>query len=78
MKDEILNRIRELAPQVKGMYRNSMHSNLDQFAFEVAQQANTSEIEKACMIRAAGAEIVELSLKLHPDVQLGDKYIETV
>ena len=73
---DILEQIKSLSGNVKGIYKNFLEStdNIDVFAFEIAQQANTNKMARAGAERAVGKEIVELALKLYPNVKLGDTY----
>ncbi len=66
-KEEILKRIGELSGDVKGIYRDEMFKDLDQFAYEIAVQANDTY---SGTLRVASEEIIHLALKLYPDAKM--------
>ncbi len=74
----IREKIKFLSSSIKGIYKTIYASteDINLFAFEIAQQANTDPDAKKGAENAVGKEIVELSLKLYPNVKLGDKYIK--
>jgi len=65
-----LDRIRALSHNVVGVYKHVCLENVKLFAFEVAQQACSSESEKSGIEKAVGKEIVKLALKIFPNVKL--------
>ena len=78
--NEVLAKIVSLSGNIKGIYKAVYNTATDkkQFAFDVAQQANTDKLTKKGMENTVGTEIVSLCLELYPNVKLGDKYSKRV
>jgi len=49
-------------------------NNIERVLFEIAQQANSSKVSKETTIRAVGSSLVDLALKLFPDVTINDTF----
>ena len=75
---ETLSKAKTLENNITGFYKGAFKGNEELFLFEMAQQANNSESEKSGAIKVAGKELVELALKLFPNVKIGHKFIPIV
>ena len=73
-KEKMLELIRARADEVRGVYRAMVLEDTDRFAFEIAQQANSSESERKGAYKVAGPTIVQLCLDIYPDVNWDSKF----
>lgn len=53
---------------IVGAYQSSFENSPADFLFEMAQQANSSDMEKTGAIKVAGERMIELALKVFPTV----------
>ncbi len=73
----IIEKIKSLSGNIKGIYKTVYEQageDIHQFAFNIAQQANTSKLTKKGAEATVGTEIVKICLQLYPNVKLGDVY----
>ena len=73
---EIIAKIKSLLGNVRGVYKPIVAKpdiDVRRFAFEIAQQVSDPS-SRGDAEKAVGIEIVELALKLFPNVKLNDEY----
>ena len=75
---EILAEAKTLSNDIKGVYKLVALNDIEQFLFEISQQANNSKSERNGAIETVGKRMVELALKLFPNSKVGDEYIPVV
>jgi len=75
-KETILFKIESLSGNITGIYKRAhkLRSSTDEFAFNVAQQANMGPLTRKGANATVGKEIVKLCLQLYPNVKLTDKH----
>ncbi len=73
-KQEILAEIARRANEVRGPYRLVLLDDVNRFAFEIAQQLNSSESERTGARKTVGTKIAELCLEIYPDVNWDSKF----
>ena len=75
---EVLAEAKTLSNDIKGVYKLVALNDVEQFLFEISQQANNSKSERSGAIETVGKRIVELALELFPNSKVGDEFISVV
>lgn len=75
---EVLAEAKTLSNDIKGVYKLVALNDVEQFLFEISQQANNSKSERSGAIETVGKRIVELALELFPNSKVGDEFIPVV
>ena len=75
---EVLAEAKTLSNDIKGVYKLVALNDIEQFLFEISQQANNSKSERNGAIETVGKRMVELALELFPNSKVGDKFIPVV
>lgn len=74
IKKRIIKETISHASNVKGIYKKFVATDTELFLFEIAQQANSSDVSRRCSEETVGKKILSLALELFPYVKLGDKF----
>lgn len=71
---QLIDEVRELVPKMQGIYKEIFQKDPEQGLYEVAQQANSSESERAGAVKTFGERAVEIAQQLFPETSPSISY----